>query len=393
MKAKLILCISLALALLTSCAVTWQEAMKYGGVPNESFSDTLKVENVLGLLILPVEINGQYYRFLYDTGAPFSVSEQLQKQCNFTTITEGKIVDSDHNRSRVNYVEVDSIMLGKTYFYKQTAFVGDFQTNPILKCLELDGIIGSNLMRHCNWSIDFNEENIILTNVPTDTTNSIVVPFTSNAQYDIFVDMKIGKAQIRNIKIDYGSNGYFTMQHSLFDKFDELGEVDSFIINRGESQSGIVGKATPMEEKIAPIDSLWIGDALFQDITMERSQMTLFGTAALSQYNTTIDWQEKRLLLNKQPNNSDKVKSFGFGLGYDENKRVYVQSLMDHSTAHRSGLELGMRVLSVNDIDFEESNFCDYITLIDSKPDSLTLRTIDENEQVNTFTIHYEELF
>ena len=52
---------------------------------------------------------------------------------NFKVISKGHIVDSDKNRTKVNYVQIDTLIIGNIPFVNQTAFVANFESNPKIK--------------------------------------------------------------------------------------------------------------------------------------------------------------------------------------------------------------------------------------------------------------------
>ena len=189
-----------------SCAVKWTDAIQYGSVTKVSNIEVINIEIRNKLIIVPISIKGKEYRFLFDTGAPFSISEELQENTNFKTVSKGNIVDSDYNRKKVKWVQVNSINIGNVSFKNQTAFVGDFDANPIMNCLGIDGIIGSNLIRHCNWTIDQEKYALSLSSkTGIDTREEgFVLPFKTDNQYNIFVDINIGKSSIKNVLVDYG---------------------------------------------------------------------------------------------------------------------------------------------------------------------------------------------
>lgn len=379
--------------LLSSCAVTWQEAVSYGEVSLQPLHDSVETELKLGLVIVPVQIGGETYRFLFDTGAPFSVSEQLQDKYGFDRVTKGRIIDSDENRSTVDYVSIKELMIGQTIFKNQTAFVADFQANPKLKCLALDGIIGSNLMRHCNWTISIDNKEIIISDTIVAPATAMVVPFKTNAQYDIFVDLKVANSYVKNVKLDYGSNTYLSLRSSDYDKCYQEGALDTFLLNSGSGASGIIGESISYEEKMSPIDTLRLGDVVFSNMIVERTFSNLLGTSALSYYQITIDWYEKQLLFNRKEREQVEYEAYGFGLGYSEDNGFYVESLVQHSPVYNQGLELGMKVLAVNDLDFSVHNYCDYIDLMNKKSDSLSITVLNAEGIKDTYVIKRSSLF
>ena len=102
----------LALLLLLQVSCEGQSSGKNKAV----FSKSVQTEVKLGLHIVPIELRGKTYRFLFDTGAPTSISEVVQKELQYKVIDRGHIVDSDKNKIRVNYVRVDSILIEDVKF-------------------------------------------------------------------------------------------------------------------------------------------------------------------------------------------------------------------------------------------------------------------------------------
>lgn len=49
------------------------------------------MELIKGVIIIPVEINGKTYRFLFDTGAINSISDDLQEELGFNVVSTGII--------------------------------------------------------------------------------------------------------------------------------------------------------------------------------------------------------------------------------------------------------------------------------------------------------------
>ena len=365
--------------------------MKYGSISELTFCDTVDVEVSHNLIIVPVNIKGETYRFLFDTGAPFSISEEIQHKLNFETITTGKIVDADDNRTDVTYVGVDTLLLGNTSFCNHTAFVADFNANPILQCMGLDGIIGSNFMHHCNWGIDMQKKQITFTNKPLDSIGTMV-PFKTNAQYDLLVSLTLNDLRVTPIKLDYGSNGALSFSNEMFDLLLDRQEIDTFIVQQGSSQSGIIGIAVEINEKISPIDSISLGDILFEDVIAVSGNMELLGTKLLSHFKVWIDWDQRQLYFEENSTDSLTFKTLGISISYSTEKGMYVQSIIEGSDADKMGIENNMKVLKVNELNFPENDFCEYMQLLDTKFESLHL-ILDYQGVATPFILTKKELF
>jgi len=377
--------------LFTACAVTWQEALQYGDVP-EAFCDSVKTETYIGMMIVPVTIRGEEYRFLFDTGAPFSISQRVQQACSFEKLTASTIVDSDNNEGNIEYVRVDSLYIGHTAFNNQTAFVGDFYSNPKIRCLNIDGIIGSNLMRHCNWTIDYENQQLSFFNTLPDTAAVIKVPFRTNQQYDVLLELQMNEEKVKWVKLDYGFNGSLTIADEVYNHLLDSGVVDTFLLETGFSRSGIIGAEVTIEDKISPLDSLLLGEVLFENIVFSSSSLSLLGTKLLSQYCVSIDWTNRMLYFTPTSSLQTSYKSYLFGAGYDEDKGIYVQSLVSCASTDELGLQAGMSIRRINDLDFTKDTYCDYVELMDQNPDTLHL-VIQNGTSLLPMTLTKEVLF
>jgi hypothetical protein len=346
------------------CSVKWTEALKYGSVTNRNASDVVDIEIRKKLIIVPVTIGGKEYRFLFDTGAPFSVSDQLQKDNNFKIVSKGNIIDSDYNRKKVCWVQVDSISISNVLFLNQTAFIGDLDANPIMKCLEIDGIIGSNIIRQYNWTIDQEQNSLFLSSKTEIDTfkESVVIPFTTDYQYNIFIDVYFGQTKVKNILVDYGSNGSIALNDEIFTALKEKNIISETFIEKGINQSGIIGKPVELNREITYSDSVRTNSLQFRSVMIRTGKTVSIGNDLLSRFNVTIDWSNKKLYLYKSVKEVHRVGSAGFRLGHSIEKGVYIQSVMEKSDAYYKGLRPNMKIFKIDSLDFERgSSFCDYV--------------------------------
>ena len=364
------------------CSEKWTNAIQLGSIYLSEFNETVSVEVRNGLIIMPVKIGGETYRFLFDSGAPFSISEKLQNSFEYKIISNGYIVDSDNNREKVNYVQVDTQVIGSTPFISQTAFVANFESNPILECLDIDGIIGSNLMRHCNWTIDYQNKEITLFSAieKSTTEGAVTIPFHTDQQYNILVDFSIGNSGIKNMTIDYGFNGTISLPNKIFDTLKQNEIIGDTFIEEGVKESGLVGEPINFRREISYVDEITFGDITIDDVEISSGNSGLIGKKILSGYTVTIDWQNRSLHLKELEQKELGNKTFGIRIGASANNELYVQSVIENSSAHKNGIIPNMEVLKIDGLDFLNShNFCDYVMYMDSNPEnmSIELRTIN----------------
>ncbi len=346
------------------CSIKWTEAIQSGSVSQHGIKETVNIEIQKSLIILPVTINGTRYRFLFDTGAPFSISNKIQKENNFKIISKGKIVDSDKNKKKVNWSQIDSVFISDVLFLNQTAFVGDFEANPIMKCLEIDGIIGSNLIRNCNWMIDQENKTLSIFSSIDEKANEncIVIPFNTDYQYNIFIDINFGQAKVNNILVDYGSNGSIALSNEIFTILTNRSIINGEFLEKGITQSGIIGETVELERKLTFSDSVRINDLELKNVLVKTGETVAIGNHLLSRFQVTIDWDNKNLYLTKPKKDANRIGLPGFRLGFSSEKGIYVQSVIEESNAYKIGIRSNMKVIKIDSLDFENGNdFCDYV--------------------------------
>lgn len=375
-----------------SCSKNISDTLNRGNLPDQQFTASTFTETKTGLLIVPVIIKGKEYHFIFDTGAPTSISKEIQEELNFKVINKKHIVDSEGNKKKVEYVSIDTLSIATIPFINQSAFVGDYSSNPVINCMQVDGIIGSNTMRFCNWEIDPYQGKIKLYNTPYKTENEEVfsAPFRYNSQYDMIVDLKIGHLKAKNIKIDYGSNGSLSIPLSAFTSIKDAGVIDKTFTVIGQSQTGFLGEVRERVYELAYLDSISLGDCLFLDVKTKSGGAGLLGNKLLSEYIVSIDW-DKQMLYFKDNNAVERSNAtFGFGLGLNkEEDYVYVQSVIKESNAYAEGIRPMMKVAKIDSLDFlNGDSFCDYVNYINVNPDSTTLIMDD----LNVFTLKKEVL-
>jgi hypothetical protein len=363
------------LSTLVACNPGVSTILRYGNIGQTSFEQTLNFEVSRGLIILPVSIKGKSYRFLFDTGAPNSISKPLQNDFKFKVLSRGNIVDSEGKQSPTEFIGIDTIWIGGIPFIDQTAFVGDFEANPAINCLDIDGIIGSNLMRFCNWKIDMQNQQLTLSNVvlndPENTPQSL--DFIPSNQFDLLVNVQAGNATIKNLKIDYGSNGSLSVPDEIFKIVIEKNNIEETFEIFGRSQKGITGELNESKRKRAFLDTLKLNDFILTRATILSGGSGLIGTELLSKAAVIIDWSKQKLFFENVDTSPLDESTFGLKLGLSKANTLYVQSVTENSPAYDMGIVPDMQIIKIGDMDFTQNHtFCDYL-FFDVTPETLSV--------------------
>ncbi|UTW62480.1 aspartyl protease family protein [bacterium SCSIO 12741] len=367
-----------------------------GDLPKTTFKETVACENNLGLLILPVTIRGKSYRFLFDSGAPLSLSKEIQEELGFKQVTKSMMRDSDGTTRALKFVKVDTIHVGSIPFIDQTAFVGDFKAHPILECMQLDGILGSNMMRYCNWTIDYqNLEITLFKGMELDSNlRGKEIAFRSNGQFDMITEWEAKGHAITNIKVDYGSVYGLTLPKQAISKLQEYEVFDTVFAETGWKRSGLFAQSSPFEGVRAFTDSMKWGEIELPNLEVKTGHSGLIGSKVLSRFVVTIDWSKRRLHFAPVQKKNEIEKTFGLGLGYNEEKGVFVQTLVHHSVADQAGIKPGMKVLKLNTLKMgDKSSYCGYIRWANSEDQQMNLWLVDESDTLAPIQLIKSPLF
>jgi len=176
---------------------------------NNEFDILVPTTQSSNLIFVGVEIGGRDYRFLFDTGAPMVISKELQAEFQFRVRGEHQVNDSQNRSKMQNYVEIDSLYFGALLFTDLVAIEADLRYSPVLACLNIDGIIGANLMRHAFWEMDAATGYLRMTstqkNWPLNNPKLISKPFKIQSTFTPVVELRVGNTLYRNITFDTGS--------------------------------------------------------------------------------------------------------------------------------------------------------------------------------------------
>lgn len=363
-------------AAMLSCKVHWFKAIQRGSIASQDFYETVKYEVRKGLIFVPVTIKGKEYRFLFDSGAPFSISNKIQEELQFKVVSASNIVDSDENRKRVEWCEVDSFAIGEVWFLEQSAFIGDFEANPVLACLEIDGILGSNIIRQGFFTLDPESHTMTISStLDIDTTMVTSIPFEANSQYSIFIDLSIGGFKVQRALVDYGFNGFLEIDSLIYDSLEQRELIGKTWVESGMEQSGVVGKAVAFRGRITSSDSVRVGNIVAGNSLIFMENEAKIGNGLLSRFKVTLDWQHKLLHFDPLESKEDTVSLAGFKLGYTE-EGVCVMSVIENTDAFNQGMRPNMRVLKLDTIVFDElESYCDYVFSDMGDPKEVVLLT------------------
>ncbi|GAB5555302.1 MAG: hypothetical protein Sapg2KO_48930 [Saprospiraceae bacterium] len=342
-----------------------QNAFEQETISEKGFKEELSFQEINGVLIIQVEFAGILRDFIFDTGATTKLDDDFAASLRVEKLGKVKTLDSNNNKEYIPYVKLDEFKIGAVYFYDVVASVSDIESLNKAACTDVVGIIGANAMNKGIWQIDYQNKKIIF----TDERGRLNIPeklrpiqFTAVGKGTPTIPLYFNNIYRGEAIFDTGSNGQLSMDEKyLPDAADFIqAEVYSFGVF-SEKQNNL---------KVASIPSIGLDRGFVledQLVSFRRNQsMGIIGNKFLRNYLVTIDWNFNQILLEPyQDNTTTKNQDFGFYPRFI-NEKVVVGSIRMNSPAYKQGLRLNDRIITINNLNFQESTYdqyCEYLAI------------------------------
>ena len=135
---------------------------KLGDVPRNYYEE-IPFEFVSEKILIPVEIEGETYRFILDTGAPNVISKRLFEKLGGKAVSSLRVSDANNQSSQMNVANLSEIKLGNALFKNIPALVNLDDSNVVFRCFQIDGLLGSNVLSTSVVQFDLPNKKVILT--------------------------------------------------------------------------------------------------------------------------------------------------------------------------------------------------------------------------------------
>ena len=360
----------------------------------EEFYTELSYEWVNEKIIVPVVINNTTYRFILDTGAPTLISSKLSKDFSSAHVKTIAVSDASNKKSTLDLITVPEITLGGVAFKNTPALINKDDSNLLFRCFNIDGLIGSNLLRNSIVQILPEQQKIILTNIKKrlklskkNATKLALIGEQSTPS--IQIKIKGNRKANEHLILDTGMKGFYALSNrnlSIFQK-DNIFNITNE--SSGSVGTGLFGAEEKTKYYRLTIPELSINKARFQNITVETTNgsNSRIGSEILKYGAITIDFINKKFYFNPTNLvNNLSEKSLGFTPTMIDDKLV-VGLVWDD--ALKKQMYFGDQLLEVNGIDMVNYNYCDLVAQesIFSKSDQLALKLKNSDDAIKELIV------
>ncbi|WP_346985217.1 aspartyl protease family protein [Chryseobacterium sp. POE27] len=329
----------------------------------------LRFEN--NLPFVKVSINGKFYNFLFDTGAPTVVSQTIYEELNLKKKYKKSIKDSDEKVQQQIFTELPEMKIDGLIFKNVGAIVLDLNSAE-LGCLKVDGIIGANQMAKLFWKINYSENLLEASNdIYAFNTKDyeVVIPFESQPQKTPVINISLLNKDIK-LTFDTGFSGRLEISGDNIDPKTLQHVVKTF----GTRTTGAFGTAMPAPGYIFRADSVKMGNTMFQKERMATGKTDLIGNEFFKDFIFILDWKNNRIYMKRIITSPSTLESFGFSYRFVNGNAMVTFIFEDENFP----LKIGDAILSIDGIKLEnldKDTACHYfINRVEKDQNTLNLK-------------------
>ncbi len=267
-------------------------------------------------------------------------------------------------KRQLELVTIPLLKIGGVSYKNMPSLISKTDTNLIFECFEIDGFIGSNLLRHSIVQILPQEQLIKLTNnkkkLSLKRKNASKIEFLDKQSTPfIWIELNANDKVKEQVYVDTGMSGFYDLSNNHLKIFQKDAV---FTINSEASGSlgtGLFGSENESTYYQLVIPKIEINNTLFNDITVQTTNdiNSRIGSGILLYGNLTIDYINKRFYYESFQNNINlKEPSFGFSPTLIDNKLVIGLVWDDHL---KDKITYGDQIVEINGKNVLNANVCD----------------------------------
>ncbi|MDT7831280.1 aspartyl protease family protein [Flavobacteriaceae bacterium S356] len=323
----------------------------WGATYAQSFQDTIPFRNDLGLIIIPITFNGVEKQFAFDTGAEHTVAYGWAKETLKRTNKTITINSSSGLKSRMRFYKSGTIELGSRKITGHRIL--NTKNNSIFSCYRIDGILGVDIIKKLNWSIDYKNKRLIMypsNHVPPQVKNmhELDFDFRSNRPY---VYLK-GKSNRLRFLLDTGAGGSSNISKRNYTLSNIKDYPQTSFYTGSFDINGTLTSSHPIVFKFpkASSDKVTLSPIIYYN----NKKSTKIGNRLWDQKQLFLSLQNDQLYLSSAEV-TQQYSSYSCSVMYRKGK-MRIMAIEENSELWNMGVRQGDEILRYNGKQF--SDFC-----------------------------------
>lgn len=384
----------LTLLLATICLVLTSIAQKpITSIPFELFGDHIIIE-------VSVD-DSDPLNFIFDTGAGLTVlDEDVATELGLS----GKKIEMNESYMDWQLIKHNTIAINHFLMEKNIkVYSTDFDHLEISLGMDIDGIVGNDLLKHHAVYVDFDKKMIDIYDLGKGPKNGDAISFT----FDTTIPVVKGTVVLNNEEPHDGSFYFITGAGTTLDFNSPYAKEWDVIHKTGKHYSylvkGLSEVETPHYE--GHVISFKFGNQIIEDLPIgistaetgvqaSKNVAGIIGSQIIRMYNFTIDYGSKMIYLVKDETYDAKFNTncggFDVQLAKDK-KTVLIHEVFENSPASEAGIKINDELLKINGKSMAEVNLPDVKKILKQEGESVDL-VIKQNGTEKSLTLALRSL-
>lgn len=317
----------------------------------EIYQDTIPFRNDLGLIIIPIHFNGELKEFAFDTGAEYSVAYSWAKEQLKRTNKSITINSSSGLKSRMRFYKSGKIELGSRKISGHRIL--NAPKNAIFSCHNIDGILGVDIIKEFNWTIDYQHQRLIMypaNHFPRKVQKMHPLDFDFRKQRPyVFLQLKSHKIQFL---LDTGASGSSNISRRTYN-LTNLEKYPKTTFHSGSFDvNGILSSSQPVVFQLPPSSSKEV--SLSPVIYYNNQKSTKIGNRLWAGQELFLSLKRDQLFLSSS-NIQETYESYTCSVLFFKGK-MRIMRIEEGSDLWKMGIRQGDEVLRYNGKKF--TDFC-----------------------------------
>ena len=262
---------------------------------SQAFQDTIPFRNDLGVIIIPITFNGIEKEFAFDTGAQSTVAYGWAQESLKPTSRTTVVASSSGLKSKMRFYKSGKIELGSRKITGHRIL--NTPKNEIFSCHKVDGILGVDIIKEFNWSIDYQNKRLIMyppNHFPkkVEEMSQLSFDYKGNRPY-VYLNRKGRKFRFL---LDTGAGGYSNISQRNY----TLSNINDFpqtsFYSGNFDVNGVLTKSKPIIFKFP--ESISDEVSLSPIVKYNKSKSTKLGNRLWRGKNLFISLKRKKLYVS-----------------------------------------------------------------------------------------------
>lgn len=366
-----------------------------GGTKSTDYHIVLPCE-YKNLPVVDVKIGKKNYRFLFDTGAITCIGEKIINELKLDPVESRSIFDAEGRTDSLYVYSLPEIFLGGVVFNDIPAL--QMKEAEFNRCLEFDGVIGSNLLRNSIVRFSYLDKTIEITDNPKSFDlkqkyGQKMIVVSSGYPY---IKTVLGDRKKANVELyfDSGMSGLYDLSLRHFHLFRD-NNVFSDVIQEGR------GRMTYTFYGIAPdtvlyrlrIPRLEIGKSKYENVEINTTanDESRIGIEWLKYGVVTLDYKNHKFYFEPYPETMTNLFLKKFPVSpIPQGNKLIVGAIWNESLNDK--INLGDQIISIDNTSFENMDECElFVSEFNfDKKDSCLFKIRDKQGNVKEILINKE---